>query len=176
MKTKNILNTVVVTTAILLGFQTRASQNVIDVRSEKYKCEIETNDGKNYLLDIGWSESSSEKYLTKTISFNLKDSNAQHVAAHYFTNTTAQETAELLSYNNVNIENDITSLKLSASNYKCLRPGCYTSTLKADFDVYRITTLSHFSFKMVGEGYYGDSNVELDIAFAKCEMDVNFED
>lgn len=61
MKTKNIFNIVVLTTAILLGFQARASENVIEERSETYNCEVKTTDGKDYInLDIAQSKCEQE--------------------------------------------------------------------------------------------------------------------
>ena len=177
MKTKNIINTMAVATAILLGFQARASESVIEERSETYKCEVKTTDEKDYLLDIGWSvvteknENITEK---KKLSFVLTDlQNGQIKKGEMF----ASSYNGSQTFGSIDIEQNINSLSLNGFDRRCLRPGCYTKTFNADFSFYRLTTLTEFEYQVSGDGYFvNEDHIKLDIAQSKCEQVVKYEE
>ena len=177
MKTKNIINTMAVATAILLGFQARASENVISERSENYKCEVETTDEKKYLLDIGWSvvtEKNENTIEKKKISFVLTDleSNQSKKGEMFASSYNGSQL-----FGSIEIEQSLNSLTLNGFDHRCLRPGCYTKAFNAGFLFYRLTTLTEFEYQVSGDGYFvNEDHIKLDIAQSKCEQVVKYEE
>lgn len=181
---KNVFKTNLMAAALISSLLGPASQAMAEVKTKTYSvtytCAVTATDAKKYSVEIKWTSEPSE--FSEFPSWDSKlhaEVNDQNNVAVLNTVFYSSGFGAFLK-ENVGLDFQFDLYKLTGYANKCLRPGCYSSSIDIellpsyDNDGKQILTLQKFAYSLNGYdhqiiwNYYDDKQVILDIQSSTC--------